>query len=210
MRNAPTDGSITSSQHRRRRHTGDAAESDEEEDGDALNWDFLGRQACFPNNSRPAVSGFLLGPLSIKKRTRQITQRRARQERIDPSQLVRPQDLDPAELAKQETSNLTVLCTNIRQILVKTQRTAEALASAELERMSGITQDQALEVMHNHGISDTGGVPLFKFCINPWSFGQSVENMFYVSFLIRDGSIGVEMDSNDLPTLREFLVGKGR
>ena len=50
-----------------------------------------------------------------------------------------------------------------------------------------------------------GGVQLYPFIINPKSFGQTVENLFYVSFLIRDGSAGVQMDDNGLPTLREYL-----
>ena len=39
-------------------------------------------------------------------------------------------------------------------------------------------------------------VNLFKFIINPHDFGQSVENMFYLSFLIRDGKCALELDEN--------------
>lgn len=37
-------------------------------------------------------------------------------------------------------------------------------------------------------------INLFKFIINPNDFGQSVENMFYLSFLIRDGKCAFELD----------------
>ncbi|KAG6829849.1 hypothetical protein H0H92_003292 [Tricholoma furcatifolium] len=33
---------------------------------------------------------------------------------------------------------------------------------------------------------------IFKFIINPNDFGQSVENMFYLSFLIREGRVALE------------------
>ncbi|KAI0364647.1 hypothetical protein BV20DRAFT_974214 [Pilatotrama ljubarskyi] len=38
-----------------------------------------------------------------------------------------------------------------------------------------------------------GPVNLFKFIVNPKDFGQSVENLFYLSFLIRDGKCALEI-----------------
>ncbi|OAL73420.1 nuclear protein Qri2/Nse4 [Trichophyton violaceum] len=190
----PTQSNRRSSGHPSQR----AADSDDEEE--PFNWDYLGRNACFPNNLKPSISGFLLGPLSVQKRIRQLTQRRAR-ERIDPSQLVRPNDLKATDLGKQEEATLTTMCTDIRAKLVEIQLQRESLAREELSKMGDVTEAEAIAVMGKHGISDNGGIPLFQFCINPRSFGQSVENMFYVSFLVRDGSIGVSMDGNNLPTL---------
>ena len=43
----------------------------------------------------------------------------------------------------------------------------------------------------------TGGVNLFKFIINPNDFAQSVENLFYLSFLIRDGSCSLDVESGE-------------
>ncbi|EEP78850.1 conserved hypothetical protein [Uncinocarpus reesii 1704] len=174
---------------------------DSDDDDDVLNWDLLGRRACYPHNVRPSLSGFLYGPLSAQKRARQQTQRKARQERIDPSQAIRPQQLQAEDLEQQETANLTAICTEIRNILVATQQTGEKLASEELSKMHKPSRDQILEVMYKYNISEDGGVPLFKFCLNPQSFGQTVENLFYVSFLVRDGSVAVTTDANDLPTL---------
>ena len=35
---------------------------------------------------------------------------------------------------------------------------------------------------------------MFECIINPTSFGQSVENLFYLSFLIRDGVVSLDID----------------
>jgi hypothetical protein len=39
----------------------------------------------------------------------------------------------------------------------------------------------------------TGGINLFRFVVNPADFGQSVENLFYLSFLIRDATCALEL-----------------
>lgn len=41
-------------------------------------------------------------------------------------------------------------------------------------------------------------VNLFKFVINPNDFGQSVENLFYLSFLIRDATCALEYTEGTL------------
>ncbi|CAI7606047.1 unnamed protein product [Penicillium pancosmium] len=196
------ESTITPTQRRRHRQSQrDPNASDGEDDGDAMNWDWLGRKACLPFSSRPTVSGFLLGPLSVEKRTRQFTQRKAT-ERPDPSQLVRPNDLVQEDLG-QEDNNLTVMCSTIGKLLSDTQVQRQQQVQAELENEYGEDAPaEALQAtMDKYDVCDDGGIPLFKFCINPHSFGQSVENLFYVSFLARDGHAGISTDSRQIPTL---------
>ncbi|KAL2416689.1 hypothetical protein ABEF95_015157 [Exophiala dermatitidis] len=204
--------SLTQTQRRRRSRHAAAAELEDVEDeiGDTLNWEYLGRNACFLYNSRPCLTGFLLGPLSVQKKTRQQTQRKAREARTDATQAVRPVELGDEDLAKQESVNLTVICTAIARLLQHTQETGMANVEKEYDEYNAsngddedaeLSEDQIRAILKQHRMADNGCVPLFDFCINPRSFGQSVENLFYVSFLIKEGKVGLDFDSTGQPTL---------
>ena len=49
---------------------------------------------------------------------------------------------------------------------------------------------------------DGNGVNLFKFFINPRSFGQSVENLFYTSFLVKDGRLKLYVNNDGMPCIQ--------
>ena len=42
---------------------------------------------------------------------------------------------------------------------------------------------------------------LFRFITNPDDFAQSVENLFYLSFLIRDGECALEIEEDGEPVI---------
>ncbi|KAG2124015.1 Nse4 C-terminal-domain-containing protein [Suillus clintonianus] len=48
----------------------------------------------------------------------------------------------------------------------------------------------------------TGSVNLFRFVINPKDFAQSVENLFCLSFLFRDGLCALWVDSRGEPVIQ--------
>lgn len=196
MRRAPANGSSA-----RRRDDSEEEAAEGFDEGDAFNWEWLGRQACFPNNVRPPVPGFLLGPLSVQRKVRKATQRRERLQRRDPNDAVRPEEMKAQDFEKSDNSNLTTLCKNIRELLVKSIIDGQQKVYDDLTDEMSDAESRAL--MTRHGITDDSGVPFFQFVVNPKSFGQTVENLFYVSFLIRDGTVGLYNDSNMLPTLRK-------
>ncbi|RMZ76951.1 hypothetical protein DV737_g4601, partial [Chaetothyriales sp. CBS 132003] len=175
----------------------------QEESGDTMNWNYLGGKACFLHNSRPCLSGFLLGPLSLRKKVRQQTQRRGQDARQAPSQLLRPIELSNEDLEKQESASLSQVCKEIASLLQRTCRDRETRLEDEYNATEeSWTDDQMRAKMREYGLADDGGIPLFEFCVNPKSFGQTVENMFYVSFLIKESTAGLGYDSNGLPTLQ--------
>lgn len=200
MRNDHGHTSAASTQRRRQRQSrrdDDGDEDDDQDANDVLDWAHLGTHACFPYNLRPPAPSFLLGPLSVQKKIRVQTQRRARQRKDSTVEEVRPEALTERDLQSNENNALTTLCQNIKKILDNHCETA----IAEIEALGDLDEDQALAEMKRHRITPTGGPSLFDFAINPHSFSQTVENIFYISFLIKEGNVGLHMDDNGLPTL---------
>ncbi|KAL2758537.1 hypothetical protein ACRALDRAFT_1092379 [Sodiomyces alcalophilus JCM 7366] len=201
------DGPGLSSTQRHRRttttttrgQTGASMGVDDDENDETLNWPHLGRYACLPHTRRPALMGFLVGPLSSEKKVRKFVKRTAPLRREDLAE-TRPEVLDVEALAKTE-NDLTAVCARILKQLRDVQASAQATLQDIFERNPDMDPEEQALLMHRHGLRDTGGVDLMRFVVNPKSFGQTVENMFYVSFLIRDGRVAVEFDENELPSL---------
>ena len=199
------DDAPSTARRRRTRVRNDHDQDDDDVVGEQLDWEVLGRHACFPYNSRPCVPNFLLGPLSVEKKTRMQTQRRSRQSKDTAGREARPEALTREELSQSDENGLTAICTRIRKHLDGHLKKAEkVLKDAGFDTAEDLQSQRGKSMMRKCRISDTGGVSLFDYVVNPRSFGQTVENLFYVSFLIKEGSFGVEMDSQGLPTLCEY------
>ncbi|KAK4246686.1 Non-structural maintenance of chromosomes element 4 A [Corynascus novoguineensis] len=196
---------LSSTQRRRRQLNRGALGSDGEDemmgdDGDMMNWAHLGRFACIPAIRRPALPGFLLGPLSIEKKARKITKRSAP---LSVSNLleVRPEELRAEDLRKSDKNGLPSICKKIHVQLEKAQQYAQDTVEDEVDRGGGATPEEMRALMDRYALRPNGGIDLLRFVVNPHSFGQTVENMFYVSFLIREGSVKLEFDEYGLPAI---------
>ncbi|KAF2187365.1 Nse4-domain-containing protein [Zopfia rhizophila CBS 207.26] len=201
------DQAAASTQARNRRQTAvQDDEDDKDESGDGLDWAVLGAKACFPSNKRPPVSSFLLGPLSVQKRVRTTQTRRAKSQRQPTGPATQPQELQHSDIKQSESSNLTHLVKGIKSRLEQHITAGEEKVEAELAQYGDEVEEDDFEVAckrHRIRRSEDGEscVSMFDFTINPKSFGQTVENLFYVSFLIREGNVKVLEDGDGLPVL---------
>ncbi|KAG8702730.1 nuclear protein [Ceratobasidium sp. 394] len=89
----------------------------------------------------------------------------------------------------------------------------EELAAADLKRSENETSEN-IKLVYKR-LEQCQRINFFKFIINPHSFGQSVENMFYVSFMIRDAKIAFEVEDDepiiyacDPPEQAEYATGE--
>ncbi|KAJ3006825.1 nuclear protein [Thoreauomyces humboldtii] len=71
----------------------------------------------------------------------------------------------------------------------------QMLKESDFERQENETTGLVMSIAKR--LDQLGVVPFFRFVINPESFGQSVENLFYVSFLVRDGKAMIDEDEEE-------------
>jgi hypothetical protein len=103
-----------------------------------------------------------------------------------------------ADFQQQDKTGVTQMCKTINPTLNKLLNEVYAAEEAEDEGLLDAVQER-------NGILDNGGVSLFHFTANPKLFGQTVENLFYVSFLMKDGLVGIEFDSDGIPSLHKLV-----
>jgi hypothetical protein len=187
------------------------ADEDEEDAGDeGLDWAVLGREACFPHNKRPPTTSFLLGPLSVQKRAR-TTQRKARSQRQPVGPATRPQEMKEGDIQQTDNSNLSNL---VKSINSRLRGHIDSVDDKVNQELSEIPEEEieaediaAASRRHRAAVAPTQelAVNLLDFAINPHDFGQTVENLFYISFLVREGNAKILKDGDGLPLLSKLI-----
>uniref|UniRef100_A0A1I7XRG5 Non-structural maintenance of chromosomes element 4 n=1 Tax=Heterorhabditis bacteriophora TaxID=37862 RepID=A0A1I7XRG5_HETBA len=56
--------------------------------------------------------------------------------------------------------------------------------------------------------NNTSYIPFYSFVIDPDDFSKTVQNMFYVSFLVKDGQARLELGDDELPQLVKVTSGE--
>ncbi|KAF3919717.1 hypothetical protein ABW20_dc0106875 [Dactylellina cionopaga] len=106
------------------------------------------------------------------QKRQRLVKERKRVVRRRPEEFIKPIDLDEKQIAKNENST-TKNVVHINECL------EQYLTKNDMEAVS-----------------------YFKFIINPHSYSQTIENMFYLAFLVRDGRVAItESEDGEIPYL---------
>ncbi|EDU42537.1 conserved hypothetical protein [Pyrenophora tritici-repentis Pt-1C-BFP] len=87
-------------------------------------------------------------------------------------------------------------------VIPNMDRVEEELGAIPDDELTDEDQSAALR-RHRMAMTEQGepAVSLLDFAINPKEFGQTVENLFYISFLVREGNAKIVKDEAGLPLL---------
>ncbi|KAG0339764.1 nuclear protein [Podila humilis] len=74
----------------------------------------------------------------------------------------------------------------------------QELKEDDIARQENETTKNVMQISSILENMDEDRISLFQLVINPESFGQTIENIFYLSFLVRDGKVSItEVDVNN-------------
>ncbi|KAI0062919.1 hypothetical protein BV25DRAFT_1870107 [Artomyces pyxidatus] len=80
------------------------------------------------------------------------------------------------------------------------ERKPQELREEDIARSENETTKHVLTIRETL-VEQDGPVNLFRFIVNPHDFAQSVENLFHLSFLIRDGECALEIEDDGNPVI---------
>ncbi|CAG8514130.1 19608_t:CDS:2 [Racocetra fulgida] len=82
-----------------------------------------------------------------------------------------------------------------------------ALEERDIERQENETTKNVRNIWNI--LAEKSPINFFEFIVNPESFGQTVENLFYLSFLVRDAKVNIDDDGAccEPPTGDDYAEG---
>ncbi|XP_058400152.1 non-structural maintenance of chromosomes element 4 homolog A isoform X2 [Diceros bicornis minor] len=127
---------------------------------------------------------------------------RAREAVLDAHFLVLASDLGK-EKAKQLRSDLNSfdMLRYVETLLKRMEESHQEATEKEVERILGLLQTYFRED------PDTP-MSFFDFVVDPHSFPRTVENIFHVSFIIRDGFARIRLDQDRLPIIEPVNINE--
>lgn len=164
----------------------------------------LGRQAgaCF--NAIPPSVQFLLGPL---EQDYTPSQRRRRQQRqVDESEEEDEEEQRPDEVKKQKTAQniMEKQMKECTKALIRESKKQYDKDMAEIQREYGSDDDcdEAKKRERAKAVQNAGKIPLVNALWNHKSFTQTVENLFHLSFMVKEGRAELGTTDEGTPTFR--------
>ncbi|XP_057387312.1 non-structural maintenance of chromosomes element 4 homolog A isoform X2 [Balaenoptera acutorostrata] len=127
---------------------------------------------------------------------------RAREAVLDAHFLVLASDLGK-EKAKQLRSDLNSfdMLRYVETLLKRMEESHQEATEKEVERILGLLQT------YFQKDPDTP-MSFFDFVVDPHSFARTVENIFHVSFIIRDGFARIRLDQDRLPIIEPVNINE--
>ena len=159
-----------------------------------FDWRTLGVEAGICFNAIPDRCTFAAGRWDSKQALPQKRVRKARAPRV--------QDTAPAERPEEE----------VEQAASSSAKPKETPAEANIKvlRKTLSKRHDQEKVAHGEEATTTTSVPGVPFLLNPQSFTQTVENIFYYSFLVKKGEAGIAASSQDGLRVRPAVAEEGQ
>ncbi|KAI8871194.1 hypothetical protein GQ42DRAFT_166915 [Ramicandelaber brevisporus] len=120
--------------------------------------------------------------------------------------------LGPLE-TQQRTRRVAERQKRTKQVVAELERPQELQATDIVKQENETSRN--VKAVYDRLELEAGGINFFHFAINPYSFGQTVENLFYISFLIRDGKAAIDDEqgfpiifASQPPTDEDYATGE--
>lgn len=143
-----------------------------------LDWRIMADEPSFIDLDCPFFSSLLGLPLQVQAATMQVEKKRPNRRQKD----------EPSQVTQPEK-------------VKETDRREEETVEQTVQRIFAV-------LLQAYKKNNRKAVNYFHFVVHPTSFSSTVENIFHVSFLVRDGFVKLYYDSNGIPVIEPAVDSK--